>query len=1081
MEYENFYEGMESIDDFLGDTSKEDMMVSDEDKVSLKDACILSLRKHNDINLDYMSNITGCSKDEIIEQLKGKEIWADPEKYEATGDWYGCFTSKYRYCVNNLVRKLKKAREINKKYGLFDETISMLAQYIQNDLNPEDIKINFGATWVPARYVAEFLRILFQLNCPPDVTCDSYLGKWIVEFRFEPNYELAYRTYGTGRMPYKKVITNMLNGIANRVYNEIPKEDGDGVKRVLDEDETLMLQVIEMNIIDKWNDYVHGNSDVEQELFEIYLDWYGYGICHYDGEYLELADLNPNIVPYASQKDGIARILHCNNVLIANKVGAGKTITILGGAHELIRLGLGKRALIVLPKDTFEAGVTTYKDMYANDSILAVYPESDFIPSMRLETLKKLADDKYKVVFMTSDSFDRLTMSRAASFKKKSDEIIEGRKQVAVCRDFAEKRALEIHLRKLEKQFKKYKETFEDNECACFDNLNFDVLVVDEAHGYKNITIEGVCDSIVGMHSKGAKKADRMMEKVRYIQSIGGRVVFATGTPIPNSMVDLYALQCYLQPEELKLCAIEHFNSWVSTFCTKSHSFEIDVDGNSFRYVTRFSKFHNLTELMSMFSNCCEFDQIGCREIGVPVFDGYTNIAVKMSKPQKEYMKQLVDRIDLIRAGKVASSEDNILKIITDASKCSADIRIIDPLAEFYGEECKVSVCADNICKLYRENPGTTQIAFCDISTPKDGFNMYDALKEELVDRGIPASQIAFIHDATTESKRSKLEKNFNEGKIRILIGSTKKLGTGTNVQVKLLAIHHLDTPWTCSAFEQRNGRIIRQGNTNEKVFIYRYVTENSLDSYRYQILENKQRFNSQFFSATLDASHREESDVDGAVLDLAEVKALAIGNPLLKNRVQTANELEQAKSKQRKRRKEMQDLRNTINALPGTINNRKILLYNAKSDLKFYLEHKESMSREERKSFGEELIYALGNNVMNGKDRVFQKYQGFDVILPKNMKTDKIYVKLNRPGSNTYIVKMDLDKVFGCGMRLDYKLDHLGDVINEHQNKLEELEKQMELAQENLAQGNVFDEEVAKFKMELEYIDFQLGIEEEH
>lgn len=1081
-EQDSFYDGDEELDFSELDGREEDDSTGETEAVkkkTAKQAYFYSLnRRKGEIDFELMSKVSGLTFEELEDKLAGKVIWLDPEKYEATKDYYNSFSSKHTYCISNVARKLKRAKELQEKYGYFDKTIKLLEELVPSGLNPEDVKINFGASWIPVKYIAEFLRFLFDLPVAPKVVRNDYSGKVHVSYPLEPNIELNQRIYGTQRLDAMTICNNILNNKSNKVTDEVIDQVTDKVSHRLNEGETLMVQICEEHILDKWDDFVHGNSDIEQALFDVYLEYYSYTICRFDGSFLELPDLNPDVVPYASQRDGIARILFTPYVLIANKVGAGKTITMLCGIHELIRMEIAKRGLVVLPKDTFEAGVSTYKMLYKDDKILAVYPQSDFTPAYREETLKKMADDKYKVVFMTYDSFDALTLSREKAFELKEDEINECEKQLRQTKDYAARRALEIKARKLKKQFKKYKEEFEDGMCACFDKLHFDILAVDEAHNYKNISLEGVNDNIAGVRTKGSKKADNMMEKVQYMHEIEGRVIFLTGTPMPNSMVDLYALQRYLQPDEMKLCNIYNFGAWCNTFCTKTHNFEVDVDGNNFRYVTRFAKFHNLYEIMCMFSNICEFDQTEQVEFGIPDFDGYTNVAIKMSNVQKGYMEQLLERIEDIRARKVDKSKDNLLKVIVDASKCAIDPRIVIPNAVLDDEECKVSVCADKMADIYFKYPGKTQIGFCDISTPKEGFNVYSALKEELIKRGIPASQIAFIHDATTEAKRSKLEQKFNAGVVRILIGSTKKLGTGTNVQQQLVAVHHIDCPWRPSDLTQREGRILRQGNTNEKVYIYRYLTENSMDAYRYQIIENKQRFISQFLSATLDEFHREESDIDGLVLDYAEAKALAIGNPLLKDRVETSNKLEQAKIKQRKRNKEMLDLKDTIRSIPNVIRNTKVRLYNAKSDYTFYLEHKESVSNEERTSFGEELIYALDNNIMNEKDRVFATYQGFDVILPKHMKADNVYVNLYRVGSTCTPVKMNDAKPLGCTRRLENALDDLKNRIENLENKIIDYEKQKELAEMNLAQGNAFDDEVEVIRTRLKNIDLELGKE---
>ncbi len=1044
--------------------------------MSAKDAYVLCMRKKGKVDLFYMEQISGINTDQLIEELSGIVIFPDPEVYEATNSYEKCFVSRQQYLRGNLIRKLEIARLINEKIGLFDATVTLLEENIPDQVDPEDIHVNLGSTWIPVRYISSFVQELLGLAGAPRVEYNEYLGKWTIQTLFEPAFMMNHTQYGTIRMSAIQIIKYILNAKPVKVFDQVSKRDGKyGYDNVLNENETLAAQQKEKLIIEKWQAYLRENREIWQHLQELYMESYGYAMCRYDGSFLDLPGLNPDIKPYEHQKNAIARVMLSSNTLLAHEVGAGKTLEFSCGVHELIRIGQGSKAMIVVPNNTFEAAVNAYKNAYPQDEILAVYPKKDFTPRVRRKTLEKIASDEYHVIFMAYSSFDMLTMSSEYLLDKREEKIAECRAQIDLVKASATRCALEAELKRQKKAYNKYREELKDTMTSCFDKLGIDILVVDEAHNYKNITLDYSADNIVGVHNKGSRKADNLLQKVEYIQGIDGHVIFATGTPITNSLADLYVLQRYLQPNELKLCNIYHFNDWINTFCSQTHTFEIDVDSKNFRFTTRFSMFHNLPELMSLFSDVCDYYQIENSELGLPEFDGYTDVVVKKLFEQKEFIDWLAERTEKIRAREVSRSEDNLLLITVEGRKCALEIRLVLPETDVTGRETKVGVCADNVTRVYNEYPGTTQIVYCDISTPKDGFNIYDELKKELIYRGVPADEIMFIHEAKTEAQRSKIEKLFNAGKIRVLIGSTMKLGTGCNVQERLLAVHHLDVPWRPADMVQREGRIIRQGNTNEKVYVFRYVTEGSFDAYTWQILENKQRFIAQFLSGSLSGVHRDESDCADTVLSRAEIKALAIGNPLIKERVEVSNELEHARINQKQKRKELVRLKDLINSYPAQIEKRKIMIRNARYDHTNYKARKQVVTMEERISFGEELLYALAKNTMRDKDRRFCHYQGFAVILPRRMKPEKPYVILQRQNSNRYTVKMDGDKALGCSKRLDYFLEHLGDTVAFHENKLREMQLELKNAKESYAKGNEFNMEVESLVRKLSMIDKKL------
>lgn len=659
-------------EDFYGEEEELDLY-ADTDEASIKvnpgmaadEAFVSCMNEKGYVDLRYMSAISGISVECLIDELNGKVICPDPAVYEATSDYEGCFTTVQQYVKGNIINKYETARQLNDKYERFDATVELLRRALPDAVKSEDIYINLGASWVPEIYVASFIRDLLGFIISPSVEYNEYMGKWIVKHIFEPNDVKNRYDYGTRRMPAINIIKNTLNAKPVKVYDKVPKADGrDGYDSVLNIQETLAAQQKLELILAAWQDYVHSTPDTEKKLREVYMDSYGYNLCRYDGSFLSLPGLNPEVNPYKHQRDAIARIILNHNTLLAHQVGAGKTLEYICGVHELLRMGLGHKALIVLPNTTLDAVVNEYKKLYADDKILAVYPRKHFTPKTREETIDKIKSAEYQVIFMAYSSFDMLTLSASYSLEKKKKQLRECKLQIDAAKQYHTKLMLESEMGKIQKSIEKYKREFKCSKTACFDNLGLDILVVDEAHNYKNITLNMTDNiNIVGVHSAGSNKANDMLEKVEYIQDRNGYVIFATGTPITNSMADLYVLQRYLQPVELKLCRLYHFNTWINTFASQTHSFEIDVDSNNYRYITRFSKFHNLPEIMSLFTGVCDFYQIENGELGLPKFEGYTDILVNRSEAQKAYIDDLAGRTEKIRSGIVNRKDDNLLLI----------------------------------------------------------------------------------------------------------------------------------------------------------------------------------------------------------------------------------------------------------------------------------------------------------------------------------------------------------------------------------------------------------------------------------
>lgn len=619
-----------------------------------------------------------------------------------------------------------------------------------------------------------------------------------------------------------------------------------------------------------------------------------------------------------------------------------------------------------------------------------------------------------------------------------------------------------------------------------FDDLGITRLFVDEAHNFKNVPIETKADKVLGISASGSKKCQDMMDKVRMVQkkNDGAGVVFATGTPITNSITDAFIMQMYLQSGELAMLDLQSFDSWIGMFAERSTEFEIDVDTSSYRLATRFSKFHNLPELTSLLSSIADFHQVDT-SAGIPQIDGYTDALVSKTNEFADYLKDISQRAEDVRKGYVSRKDDNMLKITTDGRKAALDLRLVNPSAVFTYQS-KVARCVENVADIYFRTMSqkSAQIIFCDTSTPKTGFNIYDEVKTMLQSKGIPSDKIAFIHDAQTEAQRNTMFAQVRNGDIRVLLGSTFKLGLGVNIQDKLIALHHIDVPWRPADMTQREGRILRQGNTNSKVQIFRYITEGSFDAYSWQLLETKQRFITGLLSGSL--TERSGTDIEDTVLDYAEVKALAVGNPLVKERVETANELSRYLTLQRKLVESRIRMEKELLEMPGKKSNQENNIAGCEADIAYYKGWKQANPApsdnkvkkdvaEKRKQLRDYIHSSLMSYVLEPKEKILMTYRGFEIILPANMTREKPYVWLKRNGR--YYVELG-DTNTGNLIRIDNFLDDLQthlDKLNKGLAKLWERERQLK---EELRKEESFSDEIENCRQKLEMFDKKLGVD---
>ncbi len=1039
---------------------------------------VTCLDKLGCVDIVQMSRSSGKTCEQLILDLRGSAIFQDPAEFMYDKQWSveKGWQTRAQYCCGNIRRKLAIAEQMNKKFpGCFEANITALKKMLPSSLQVEEIHISLGAPWVPVDIYAKFIKSLLHIRSNPSVIFNKELRTWKIVAPEEVKRSVTNNiTYGTAYLTALKIIEQTMNAKTVKVYDYIPT-NGWNYERVFNKEATLNAQEKQKAIIRAFDTWVHTTEEVRERLEECYNDAFvGYGVSAYDGAFLTFPDMNPDVTFYPHQRNAIARmLLSKENLLLAHDVGTGKTYEMCAGVHELYRMGLSRKNLVVVPNNVLEATVAAHKHLYPNDKILAIFPK-DFTPKFRKEALEKVRDGEYTAVYMAYSSFDMVVMSKGYWVNKMTDELRDLRHAIANSPHKEEKRLLERQKDLLNKKLFTYIREGVDTPWLPFDMLGIETLIVDEAHNYKNIPLNTKADNIVGMHTSGSRKCKEMLEKTRVVK----KLVMATGTPLTNSLADLFVLQTYLQPEELKFRGTDSFDMWINTFGERETNFEVDVDSKQLRAMTRFSTFHNLTELMSLFSTVCDFHHVGEHEEELPLFNGYRDVCVPKNEAQRAYIKELSERTELIRAHRVKRTEDNLLKVTTDGRKCALDVRLVDDEDHQSARgKNKVEVCAERVYELYGKEPDTCQVVFSDIGTPKASFNVYDSLKTELVRLGIPEHQIAFVHDATSESARMRLFSSINAGIIRVVIGSTAKLGVGVNVQERLVALHHLSVPWRPADMVQREGRIIRRGNRCQEVYIYRYITEGSFDSYSWQLLENKQRFISSFLSGT--SAARDADDVADIVLNYAEVKALAIGNPLIKKRVETANLLERTKIACRQRQRQLIDLRAVVESVPAELERMKQLHAVTRLDAAFYEQSKEAVSLEERAAFGEELLDALGDNHMQTTERLFSFYQGFDIYLPANMDRDRPHVYIRSVNGGSYYLEMETDKPLGCAMRIDHLLEHLTDRAASLEEQMRRTELQREEALADIENGNPYQEDADKLEEMLADIDRRLAGEE--
>jgi N12 class adenine-specific DNA methylase len=855
------------------------------------EALAVSLSERAKVDVAFMARLCDTPEHEIVAELKGI-IFKIPNLNSAQPE----YQTADEYLSGDVRDKLKQAQWALTTDPELQVNVEALEKAIPKDLTAAEINVRLGTTWIPTTDIQDFI---FELLEPPryqraniTVHYTKVTAQWLITGKArDKGNPLATATFGTRRKNAYEIIEDTLNLRDSRIHDRVDDGAG-GYKYVLNKQQTAIAQAKQETIKTKFAEWVWSDPKRRERLVRYYNDTFNsMRLRTYSGKHLGFPGMNPEVKLAAHQRDAAARIIYGGNTLLAHVVGAGKTYTMVAAAQELKRLGLCSKSLIAVPNHLTEQWASEYLQLYPAANIL-VATKRDFERKNRRRFCARIATGDYDAVILGHSQLEKIPMSiehQRQAIASEIDEIVVGITQVKMEHgDRITIKQLETTRKRLEAKLEKLNDRSRKDDVICFEELGVDRLFVDESHYYKNLFMFTKMRNVGGVAQAEAQKSSDLFAKCRYLDDKTGAkgVIFATGTPISNSMVELYTVQRYLQFGALQQLSLAHFDCWASTFGETTTAIELSPEGTGYRQRTRFNKFYNLPELMCLFRQVADIQTADMLSLPVPETD-YHSIAVQPSDMQRELVAELGRRADKVRNNMVAASKDNMLVITNDGRKLALDQRLINPMLPDLPTS-KVSVCCDNVFRIWEHHRASrqAQLVFCDLSTPKadSSFNVYTDIKQKLMVKGVPKDEVAFIHDANTEMQKAELFAKVRSGAVRVLIGSTPKMGAGTNVQERLIAIHDLDCPWRPSDLEQRRGRIVRQGNTNKRVEVYRYVTENTFDSYLWQLVEGKQRFIGQIMTSK--SPVRSAEDVDEQALSYAEIKALATGNPLIKERM---------------------------------------------------------------------------------------------------------------------------------------------------------------------------------------------------
>ena len=1060
------------------------------------EALAVSMGEKAAIDMEYMMELSGKSEEELFADLKGV-IFLNP-LYEYGNSYEPKYLMADEYLSGNVREKLATAK---RSAALYPEDYTVNVQALEKvqpkDLTASEISVRLGATWIPPeifqQFMFEFLDTPRYAQWNIKVHYSQFTGEWNIEGKsYDRSNVKAYSTYGTSRINAYKIIEETLNLKDVRIFDYI--EDDEGKKKaVLNKKETAIAQAKQELIKQGFQDWIWADPARREKLTKMYNEKFNsIRPREYDGSHIVFNGMNPEIELREHQKNAVAHILYGGNTLLAHAVGAGKTFEMVAAAMESKRLGLCNKSLFVVPNHLTEQWAAEFLQLYPAANIL-VATKRDFETKNRKKFCGRIATGDYDAVIIGHSQFEKIPMSierQRAILEQQLEELTDG------IMDLKRNRGENFSIKQLEKSKKSVKQKLEKlndqsrkDDVVTFEELGVDRLFIDESHYYKNLYLYTKMRNVGGIAQTEAQKSSDLFMKCRYLDELtGGRgTVFATGTPISNSMVELYTIQRYLQYNTLVKNNLQHFDSWASTFGETVTAVELTPEGTGYRAKTRFAKFYNLPELMAMFKEVADIKTADMLELPVPEAH-FHNVAVKPSEMQKEMVASLAERAEKVRGGGVDSSVDNMLKITNDGRKLALDQRMLnDMLPDFEGS--KINACVDNIYRIWEETADkkSAQLVFCDLSTPKnDGtFSVYNDIRKKLIERGVPESEVRFIHEADTDVKKKELFQKTRKGEVRVLLGSTQKMGAGTNVQDRLIALHDVDCPWRPSDLEQRSGRIIRQGNSNPDVDIYRYVTEQTFDAYLYQLVEGKQKFASQIMTSK--SPVRSAEDIDETALSYAEIKMLATGNPYIKEKMDLDIQVQKLKLLKSNFLSEKYALEDKIikyypqriTALENRIEGLKQDVETAKqhpkpTDDRFVGMEVKGVFYSEKADAGKAIIEACKQ--MNSPDPIpLGKYRGFETELLFNTAERNYEVRLK--GATSRNVPLG-DDAHGNIIRLDNGIERFAESLSLAENDLENTKNQLETAKKEVQKPFIQEEELKTKLARLDELNILLNMD---
>ena len=1061
------------------------------------EALAVSIGEHGKVDLPYMAELLGTPGEygRITAELSGvifKDPASDPTDPEA--GWQ----MADEYLSGDVRAKLRMARFAAETNPEFAVNVEALTKAQPRELEASEIDVRLGATWLAPEIIQKFMTETFQipyyLRHAVKVRYSPYTAEWRVEGKTATGRSdiISSETYGTSRANAYKILEETLNLKDVRIYDTI--EDAEGKpKRVLNKRETMLAQQKQQVIKDAFANWVWQDPQRRIALVKQYNELFNSTRPReYDGSHIKFVGMNPEITLREHQRNAIAHVLYGGNTLLAHEVGAGKTYEMAASAMEAKRLGLCQKSLFVVPNHLTEQWASEFLNLYPNAKLL-VARRKDFETANRKKFCARIATGDYDAVIIGHSQFERIPLSFERQERIIQEQIYEtlaaiNELKVHAGENFSIKQ-MEKTRKTLETKLEKLRSDERKDDVITFEQLGVDRLFVDESHAFKNLFLTTKMRNVAGLSTSEAQKSSDMFGKCRYLDEItGGRgVVFATGTPVSNSMTELYTVMRYLQYSTLQQKKLTHFDCWASTFGETTTAIELAPEGTGYRARTRFAKFFNLPELMSMFKEVADIKTSDQLHLPVPEAR-FETVVAKPSEIQKEMVQELSKRAADIHSGIVDASVDNMLCVTNDGRKIGLDVRLMNPMLPD-DPNSKLNVCVQNVLKIWEDGKDQklTQLLFCDLSTPKnDGnFNVYDDIRKKLIAAGVPENEIEFIHNADTEAKKAALFSKVRSGDVRVLLGSTAKMGAGTNVQSRLVAVHHLDVGWKPSDMTQRNGRIIRQGNMNKEVKVFNYVTEGTFDSYLFQTLENKQRFISQIMTSK--SPVRSCEDVDEQALSYAEIKALCAGNPLIKEKMDL--DVQVAKLKVLKADHQSQKFRledKLLTKFPAEIQETNAHIAGLKADAQLAAAHPQGkeefcgmtikgVTYDEKKTAGERLVLAC-SELPNAEEKVIGSYRGFELSLRFDTFRSEYQALLK--GQRKYTVPLGTDPL-GNFIRLDNSLNNFPERINSAENELATLHQQQAAAQIEVEKPFPQEEELAEKSARLAELNAQLDVDE--